>query len=261
MITAGIDAGQETIKVAIVTDGKLVSHVLEAAGGESTMTVSQRVLERAAGLAGINQEHLEYIVATGTGRKQVALAHEQAPDLPCLARGAIFLEPKARTVIDMGGEKCLVLRCNAQGKPVSFTLNDKCASGAGIFFETVAKMLRVPIEEVGPLSLQSGEDIKIHSICAVFAESEVVSLVHKKVKPADILRGIHEGVALRILAMLTKTGIEKDVMMTGGVARNLGFVKAIEQQIGLVVVAPAEAPIAAALGAALLARDKKEKQG
>lgn len=261
MITAGIDAGQETIKVAIVSEGRLVCHVLEAAGGESTVTVSQRVLERALEQAGISLEQLEYIVATGTGRKQVPQAHEQAPDVPCLARGVAFLIPTARTVIDMGGEKCLTLRCNSQGKAVSFSLNDKCASGAGIFFETVAKMLRVPIEEVGPLSLQSGEDIKIRSTCAVFAESEVVSLVHKKTKPADILRGIHEGIALRIAAMLTKTGIEQDVVMTGGVARNIGFVKAIEQQIGLRVMAPAEAPIAAALGAALLARDKKEKRG
>lgn len=260
MITAGIDAGQETIKVAILADGKLVSHVLEAAGGEPTATVSQRVLERALAQAGISQEQLEHIVATGTGRKQVPMANEQAPDVPCLARGVIFLLPTARTVIDMGGEKCLTLRCNSQGKPVSFSLNDKCASGAGIFFETVAKMLRVPIGEVGPLSLQSEEDIKIRSTCAVFAESEVVSLVHKKTKPADILRGIHEGVALRVLAMLTKMGIEPDVVMTGGVARNIGFVKAMEQQIGLGVAAPAEAPIVAALGAALLARDKKERQ-
>ena len=255
MITAGIDAGQETIKVVIMADGRVLGQALEAAGGEPTETVAQRVLDKVLREAGLTPSDLAYIVATGTGRKQVPAAHQQVPDVPCLARAATFLVPSARTVIDMGAEKCLTLRCNAQGKPVNFSLNDKCASGAGIFFETVAKMLRVPIAEIGPLSLQAQEDVKIRSTCAVFAESEVISLVHKKTKPAEILRGIHEGVALRIYAMLNKTGLEQDIIMTGGVARNVGFVQAMQQQLGLAVLVPEQAEMAGALGAALLAKD------
>jgi predicted CoA-substrate-specific enzyme activase len=258
VISAGIDAGQSTTKAVILDNGNIASHAVLAAGGESTAVVAERALRQAMEAAGMTANaigELGPITATGSGRKSVPFAQNHKPEIACLAKAAHWLFPSARTVIDVGYEKCLALRVN-QGRPFNFTLNDKCASGSGAFLETVSEMLELRLDDIGPLSLESREELEIKSTCVVFAESEIVSLVHAKKAREDILRGVFDGLALRVFALAAKIGLEQDVMMVGGVARNIGMVQALERHTGMKLLVPHTPQIAGALGAALLAQER-----
>ena len=252
MIVAGIDAGQQTTKVVITEDSKILSAVTLRARGKSAIQVGEEALSQAAEKADLSVDDIEYSVATGSRRRYLLFAKQQEVDVICLARGASLLFPSARTVVDIGAERALALRC-ADGEPLDFASNEKCASGSGIYLETAAKIMHVGVEESGELSLQSKEEFTITSSCPVFAESEIVSLVHMQKQLADILSAVYSGVALRTYSLLMKVGLEKDVVMVGGVARNIGMVKAIEKQIGFDLLIPGNPEIVAALGAAFCA--------
>jgi predicted CoA-substrate-specific enzyme activase len=243
-----------------MADGEILSHAVLQAGGESTAVVAERALQQAAAATGVpagDNGQISYVVATGSGRKSVPFASKQTPELACLAKAAHWLFPASKTVIDVGAEKCLALRVS-EGRPLNFTLNDKCASGSGAFLETVADMLQLPLDDIGPLSLQSHDEIEIRSTCVVFAESEIVSLIHAKKAREDILWGVFEGLALHVYALAAKIGLEQDVVMVGGVARNVGMVKALAKQSGIDILVPETPQIAGALGAALIAREKAQ---
>lgn len=252
MIVAGIDAGQQTTKVVITKDGKILSAVTLRARGKSAIEAGEQALNEAAEKAGLPVDDIEYSVATGSRRRYLTFAKQHEVDVICLAKGASLLFPSAKTVVDIGAERALTLKC-ADGDPLDFSTNEKCASGSGIYLETAAKIMEVPLEESGELSLQSKEEFTVTSSCPVFAESEIVSLVHMKKQLSDILSAVYSGVALRTYSLLMKVGVEKDVVMVGGVARNIGVVKAIEKQIGFDMLIPGNPEIVAALGAAFCA--------
>ncbi len=257
MIVAGIDAGQSTMKAVIVGDGKVLSHAVLPAGGDGWQVMAERAIEQAAEKAAISTDDIKFVTATGSGRNYVPLAQQKSPDLMCVAKGATWLLPTAKTIVDVGAEKCLTLKVS-DGRPLNFAMNDKCAAGSGAFLETAAAMLRLSLDEIGPISLLSQEEIDITNTCAVFAESEIISLIHAKKQPEDILKGVFNGLALRVYSLMTRIGVEADVVMVGGVARNVGMVKVLENQIGTELLVPEDPQIVGALGAALMAKEKAE---
>jgi len=203
---------------------------------------------------GIERASIQRIFATGIGRENVALADGHRTPMLSHARGAYWWFPGARTVIDVGAEGSRVMRCDAKGNLTDFALNDKCAAGSGVFLETVADMLDVPLADMGGLALRGSRRLVLTSTCAVFAESEIVAEIHRGSSRADILWGVHESVASKIAAMSRRVGIEPDLVLTGGVARNVGVVQALREQLQMDVAVPEHPEIAGALGAALLAR-------
>lgn len=256
MIVAGVDVGSLSTKVVILEDNRILSTNVLATGDESVI-MAQKSVEEALKTTPISFEQLENIVATGYSRRSVHFAKQSKSEMLCHARGAYWLFPSARTVIDIGAESSKVTRLDNKGGVENFAGNDKCAAGTGIFLDAMAKAMEVPIEEIGELSLKHNKKARISSMCAVFAESEVVSHVHSGTPRNDILAGIHESIAERIFGMSNRVGVRSDVVMTGGVAKNIGMVKALEEKLGEKIYVPEDPRIIGALGAALIALNTK----
>lgn len=255
MKVAGIDAGMNTTKAVVLRDGEAPVHALLPGGREGTALVAEETLSQASKRAGLSPKEVDYIVATGKGREFVPFATAKAPEALCLAQGAYLLLPSATTVLDVGAEKTLVVRCR-EGRPLQMVSNDKCASGNGRFLEMVAEILEIGLKEMGELAERSTEPVEVESTCAVFADSEIVSLIHQERRREDILKGVLQGLASRIYSLLVKIRHEGDIAMVGGVARNSGVVRALEEQIGASILVPENPEVVVALGAALIAREK-----
>jgi len=254
MITAGIDIGSLTAKAVILEDSKILSSSLSLTG-DSSNEAAIGVMEEAIKKAGLSSGSVEYIVSTGAGKKEVALTSEQATEVMCDAKGVQLLYPQVGGVIDIGAESCRAIKCD-QGNVVDFAMNDKCAAGTGIFLDAMAKALEVKPEEMGELSLRSRQDINITSMCAVFAESEVVSLIHRKADKVDILKGIHKSIATRVYGLANRIRIEGDTVVIGGIAKNMGLIAFLEEMMKRKVVVPRAPQIVGALGAAIIARER-----
>jgi len=252
MITVGIDVGSITTKAVLVQDGRIVSETI-AASGYQVQAAADNVFRGLLDTAGIGVDAVEGIVATGYGRSRVAFARRAITEISCHAAGARFLSPAVRSVIDIGGQDSKAIVMNADGRVLDFAMNDKCAAGTGRFLEVMAAALEVPLDEFGPLSLKAEAPARISSLCTVFAESEVISLITQDARREDIIAGIHGAIAARVVAMAARIGLADPVMMTGGVARNIGVVKAIEAKIGSPVIVSPKAQLTGAIGAALLA--------
>ena len=254
MVTAGIDIGHESVTVVILHDDGTLGHATFVIAGE-VGAAARLAFEQTLDRLGIVRASIHRIFATGIGRESVALADGHRTPMLSHARGAHWWFPGARTVIDVGAEGNRVMRCDANGNLTNFALNDKCAAGSGVFLETVAEMLDVPLADMGALSLRGSRRVVLTSTCAVFAESEIVAEIHRGSARADILRGVHESIVAKIAAMSRRVGIEPDLVLTGGVARNVGVAQALREQLQMDVAVPEHPQIAGALGAALLARE------
>lgn len=252
MRTAGIDIGSITAKAAIVENGKILGTKIiftgynaEAAGGN--------VYEGLLAESGLASSSVSKIVSTGYGRNSVKFADKSFTEIMAHAAGAYFLDAKIRTIIDIGGQDSKAVAIDENGKVRNFVMNDKCAAGTGRFLEVMARALEVNLDEFGAISLQSGQPSKISSLCTVFAESEVVSLIARGEKRPDIIAGIHESIAARISSMLARVGVCEPVMITGGVARNAGVVDALERKLDVKIAVSPYAQVNGAIGAAVLA--------
>jgi benzoyl-CoA reductase subunit D len=255
MITAGIDMGAKTIKAVVLEDGEVVGRALEVAGFEAEAT-ARAVLAAVLEQRRIVRGDLCRLIATGVGRDDAPDKDDTRTEVGCGARGAVHLYPKVRTVVDVGVEEARAIRTDDRGKVVDFAINEKCASGTGAFTEAIARALEVPIEELGPLSLQSTQAIPMNAQCAVFAESEVVSMIHSNIPKPDIARAVHDAIASRIVSMVRKVGQTPPVALIGGMAHNVGFVDALKRGLALEELCIPEHPeFIAALGAALVAAD------
>jgi len=254
----GIDIGALTVK-AVVLDGaaNVVASDLVRARHDSRQ-VAARLVDGLLIRGGIAAEEVGYTVVTGYGRVTYDAANVEVSEITCHARGAIHLFPAARAVIDIGGQDSKVIRVHPRGYVTDFAMNDKCAAGTGRFLEVMADALEVRVEELGPLSQQSHHPVTISSTCTVFAESEVIGQMSRGAPKADIVAGIHAAIASRVAGLAGQVGLEEAVVMTGGVAQNIGVVKALEKQIGLPILLPSEPQLVGALGAALLAYAKRE---
>ncbi len=252
MITAGIDMGAKTIKVVIVKDNKAVARSIIPTGFEP-LESAQKALDEAIKKAGISRNDIEKIYATGAGRKSITYADHNVTEVTADAKGTVHLIPSARTVIDIGAEEARGISVDANGRVVDFAKNDKCAAGAGAFVESMSRALEVPVPVMIELSHKSTKEAPINATCAVFAESEVVSLIHSKVEKADIAHAVHDAIASRVSSMVRRIPIEKDVVLIGGVANNSAIVEVMKKHLGVDVKVPENPEYVSALGAALLA--------
>lgn len=251
MIKAGIDVGAKTVKVVLMEDGKIKAKAKVLCGFDQEASAKE-ALEQALKEAGLSREAVGSIATTGIGRKAVSNAKGDVTEVRAAALGAVFLYPSARTVIDIGAEEARAIKCDASGKVLDFAVNEKCAAGSGAFTEAMARALEVPLEELGPLSLKATQSIPMNAQCAVFAESEVISLIHSKTQKADIARAVHDGLSSRVVAMVRRVGLDPDLVLIGGVAHNPGFVESFKRTVGLDSVRTAEEPeFVGAIGAAL----------
>ena len=253
---AGVDVGSISTEAVLVSDdGRVVAQTVGATGADS-VAASERALLEALTAAGIGREELARVVGTGYGRERVPFATDRVTEITCHARGAIHLFPGTRTVIDIGGQDSKVIRVDGQGRVLNFQMNDKCAAGTGRFLEVMARALEVDLIEMGPLGLLGSGAVSVSSTCTVFAESEVVGLIHQGRRKEEIIQGIHAAVAGRTRALVGRVGVEAEVTMTGGVAKNPGVVKELEDRLGIRMNIPAEPQTVGALGAALIARER-----
>ena len=252
MISAGLDVGSLFTKAVVVAGDSIAGWALSPTG-ESIGDTVEAALSQALSCGSVSRGSLEAIVATGAGKKEVPFADAQATEVLCAARGIRFLHPGARGVLDMGGESTRAARLDEGGGVLEFALNDKCAAGTGIFLDAMAKVLGVPIEEMGPVSLQSTADVSITSTCVAFAESEVVSQVHRQTPKADILRGMHRSIATRVFGMAHRVSLERPIMAIGGLALNVGVVRCLEELLKETMIVPTQPQIVSATGAAVIA--------
>lgn len=252
MVTTGVDVGAQTIKAVVVSDGRVAGSSVVMAGWEP-QEAAEDALEQALAKASMTRQDVKRIIATGVGRKGIPFADDYMTEVTCNARGAAWLIPTARTVIDIGAEENRGVKCDPSGKVLDFAKNDKCAAGVGAFVEAMARALETTVEEMGRLSLQSDREIPVNVTCVIFAESEVVSLIHAKTPQADIARAIHDAIASRTVSMIRRIGVEQDIAVVGGVAKNVGVIDSLKRHLGVDLVVPPEPQIVGALGAALLA--------
>ena len=252
MNTMGIDIGAKNIKVVILKDQKIIAKSNVLAGFEVSES-AQKAVDKALKEAGIKKNDLDKVISTGTGEKLAPFYDETKSIVGCDSLGAVFLHPATRSVIDVGAEEGRGMRCDETGKILDFEVNEKCAAGAGAFTEAMSRALEMPLEEFAKISLKATEEIPMNAQCTVFAESEVVTMVHNKVSKANMAKAVHDAMASRISSMIRKIGFDKDVVLVGGVAKNVGFVESLNQDLGLKVVVPEDPEYVGALGAALAA--------
>ncbi len=257
-LTAGIDIGSITAKAAVLRNGELLGTQVMFTGYNAEIA-GLRVFEELVAKLGFTSEDIDSIVATGYGRKSVSIADRTVTEIMCHAAGARFLDPSVRSLIDIGGQDSKAVLMDEHGRVVNFTMNDKCAAGTGRFLEVMARALEADLDEFAALSLQATNAARISSLCTVFAESEVISLIAKGETRENIIAGIHEAIASRVSAMANRIGLVAPVLMTGGVARNIGVVRALEKVMGLPIVVSPQAQVAGAIGAACLARENEVK--
>lgn len=252
---AGIDSGSTSTDVVILNkDRKIISSVIMPTGAGAA-NGAERALEEALEQADIAREDLDAVVTTGYGRTAISDGDKSITEITCHARGAHFLDPKVRTVVDIGGQDSKVIRLNEDGSVKNFVMNDKCAAGTGRFLEMMAKTMEMSLDELSQVGLSYQEDITISSMCTVFAESEVVSLIAQNKATDDIVHGLNKAVAVKTAALTRRVGGEEKYMMTGGVSKNKGLVKTLEEKLGTKLVISDKAQLCGALGAALFAAD------
>lgn len=253
MITMGIDVGSITTKAAVVVDGELKLSRIGLTGYDAKNAagvVFDQVLESLK----LSRDDIQGIVSTGYGRNSVPFADKAITEITCHAAGAYFINPDIRSVIDIGGQDSKVILLNDNGRVTDFAMNDKCAAGTGRFLEVMARALEIELERFGEMSLASQAPSQISSLCTVFAESEVISLIAKGEKRENIVAGIHDAIGARVASMAKRVKIMPPVMMTGGVAKNKGLVKALEKRLMQKILIAKSAQIVGAIGAALLAQ-------
>ncbi|MBW2206717.1 MAG: 2-hydroxyglutaryl-CoA dehydratase [Deltaproteobacteria bacterium] len=254
---AGIDIGSTMTKVVILDDEVMAS--VTGPTGPEQRRLANRVMAEALEGAGLAFEDISYIVSTGYGRLNVPFADKQITEISCHAKGVAHLFPQAKTVIDIGGQDSKGIKIGRNGRPANFIMNDKCAAGSGRFLEVLADALEVEVGELGELSLKGTEPAPISNMCTVWAEQEVVSRLADGISLPDLVAGIHESLANRVVRMVNRMKVEEKVVFTGGVALNMGMVKALSDRLGHEVLVPAEPLLTGALGAALLGKDIVKK--
>ena len=250
-MTVGIDVGAKNVKIVVLRDNEVIAKNKVLSGfeaKENTIKLFDQMLNE----IGISKDEINSITATGSGRKEVSFATNSVTDVTAAVKGAHTMYPGVRTVIDIGAEEGRGIRCDDNGKIVDFAINEKCAAGSGAFVEAMSRALELAIEDFGPLSLESDKEIPMNAQCAVFAESEVISLLHSKTEKKDIAKAITDAIAARISSMVRKVGFEKQIAIIGGVAYNIGFIRSIKNALESEVVVPEFPEYISAYGAALI---------
>lgn len=254
MITAGIDCGSQNTKGVLLKDGQVVAKALFATEFDADLA-AQNVFNKLLSDAGLKKEDVERLAITGVGREIIKWGDAEVNEVGAAARGAKFVEPASETVIDMGADSCRVIRLNPDGTVMKYEVNDKCASGAGTFIEAMARALQITTEEMGDFSLRHTKELATNAQCVVFAESEVISLIHAKESREDIAYGVHMGISNRVASMIRRVGLTDNFLMIGGPAYNKGLVACMSKVFERDIKTVDDTQYISAMGAAIFASE------
>jgi len=260
-IAAGVDVGSTQTKAVIMSDNggvKIMARALVDTGA-NVQRAAERAFDTCCRVGGLHASDVGFVVGTGYGRYKIAFGNTQMTEITCHAKGASFLCPGTRTVIDMGGQDSKAISVGANGEVLDFVMNDKCAAGTGRFLANSAEVMGISLDEIGPLSLKAQHPVKMATVCTVFVESDILSYLAQGKMGEDILGGVHIAIAKRTLSLARRLNIEPEITMTGGVARNVGMVRALEEVIGRKMLVSPDAQFIGAVGAALFALEKLDQ--
>jgi benzoyl-CoA reductase subunit D len=258
MITAGLDLGTQSVKAVIVKDGEIVARS-KAFSGFDPAKSAEKALEDALKEAKLSMSDVGHVTATGSGMEMAANSNSTVSMMGADAKAGVHLFPNARTIIDVGAEEARAVKCDDNGIMMDFVVNERCAAGAGAFIEAMARALEVKLEDMGPLSLKAERASSINASCVIFGESDVVSLIHKQESKPEIARAIFEAMADRVSSMVHRLGVNPEVMLVGGVAKDVGFVTSLKRKLGVDILIPEYPEYVGALGAALVAVKRAKK--
>lgn len=256
-LVVGVDVGSTATKLVLVEDSRVLAAEVCATGANCRRTANG-LLAEALESSGRERGEIERVVSTGYGRRQVDFANEVVSEVSANARGAVWVhkgETSVRTIIDVGGQDSKVICLDGFGRVANFAMNDKCAAGTGRFLEVISRVLEMDLERLSELSLKSSKKLEISSVCTVFAESEVVSLLARGESVEDIAAALHRSVARRVGGLVAEVGLREAVFFDGGPALNRGLVKAFEEELGVLLVVPDSPQVVTAIGAALVGAD------
>ncbi len=255
MITAGIDMGTQAVKVVILKEGTIVARAKAFSGFEPTKAAEQ-AYEEALKNSQVTKAEVSLILATGSGMEMAPYVNGTVSMMGAVARAGVHLFPSARTIVDVGAEEAKAVRCDERGAMVDFVVNERCAAGAGTFIEAMARALEVKLEDMGPLSLRAERASPINATCVIFGESDVVSLIHRQESKPEIARAVFDAMADRISSMVHRLGVNPEVVLVGGVAKDVGFIESLKRKLGISILVPENPEYAGALGAALTAASR-----
>jgi predicted CoA-substrate-specific enzyme activase len=253
---AGIDVGSTQTKAVLIDTARAIVARALIDTGANVKRAGQRVLDELIAGAAVSRDQIRFVVGTGYGRYKIEAGDAQVTEISCHARGAHLLFPSTRTVIDMGGQDTKAIRVGPEGDVVDFCMNDKCAAGTGRFLAGAAEVLGLSLDAIGEMSLKATRPVRMTSVCTVFVESDILSHLAQNKRIEDILAGVHEAIATRTMGLVRRVGIEPQITFTGGVARNIGMVRALEAKLGTALNRSSESHYTGALGAALFALDR-----
>ena len=260
MITLGMDLGTQRVKAVVLSDGAVFGRGQAFSGFDPSKAAEEAVAE-ALKKANLKLADVAYAVATGAAMEMAPYTKETVSMMGADAKAGVYLFPKARTIIDVGAEEARAVKCDEKAVMVDFVVNERCAAGAGAFIEAMARALEVKLEEMGPLSLKAERASPINASCVIFGESDVVSLIHRQESKPEIARAVFDAMADRISSMVHRLGVNPEVVLVGGVAKDVGFVASLKRKLGAEIQIPDFPEYTGALGAALVAASRaKEAQ-
>ncbi len=252
---AGIDVGSTQTKAVLLDESRAIVARALINTGANVKRAGQTALDTLLSQSGVAKDSVGFVVGTGYGRYKIEAGNAQVTEISCHARGAQLLFPGTRTVIDMGGQDTKAIKVGPEGDVLDFCMNDKCAAGTGRFLAGAAEVLGLPLDDIGEISLRGTQPIRLTSVCTVFVESDILGYVAQKRKIEDILAGVHQAIASRTVGLVRRVGMETEFTFTGGVARNMGMVRALEAKLDVTLNVSPDAHFMGALGAALFALD------
>jgi predicted CoA-substrate-specific enzyme activase len=256
---AGIDVGSTQTKGILINEKlEIVTRALTDTGAYVTRA-AEKCFTEALQSSGVKREEVAYVVGTGYGRYKVTFGDAQITEISCHARGACYLFPNTRTVIDMGGQDAKGIKVGEAGDVKDFVMNDKCAAGTGRFLASAAEALALTLDTIGDISLKAKNPVRLTTVCTVFVESDIMSYLAQGKKTEDILGGVHSAIAARTISLVRRVGIEPEVTFTGGVSRNNGMVRALEDKLGMKLNVSPDSHFVGALGASLFALERAVK--
>lgn len=256
MLVAGVDVGSTQTKAVLLDEGRRIVGRALTSTGAHVVRAAERSFETALEDAGVEAHDVGYVIGTGYGRYKVTFGNDQVTEISCHAKGAHFLFPCTRTVLDIGGQDTKAIRLDEQGEVTDFCMNDKCAAGTGRFLEAAAEVMELELDEIGPLALQARVPIKITNVCTVFVETEILSHLARGRKVSDVLAGVHRAIGRRAVGLMRRVGLEPEFTFTGGVSRNPGMCTALEERVGVKLNVSPESHYMGAIGAALFAWER-----
>ena len=255
MITVGFDMGIQTVKVVVLKDGAVAARAKAFSGFEPTKA-AEEALDEALKVVGASRKDVNQTLATGSGMEMAPNSDGNVSMMSADAKAGVYLISSARTIIDVGAEEARAVKCDERGVMADFVVNERCAAGSGTFIEAMARALEVKLEDMGPLSLQAERASPINATCVIFGESDVVSLIHRQESKPEIARAVFDAMADRISSMVHRLGINPDVVLVGGVAKDVGFIESLKRKLGINIFVPENPEYAGALGAALAAANR-----